>query len=269
VIGGHRVAVVIPAYNEERLLPRTLEAIPGYVDEIVVVDDASQDRTGAVARAAITRAPVHVLRHDQNQGVGAAIVTGYRACLSPLAADVAVVMGADNQMHPDDMPALLWPIIHDEADYVTGDRLAWPEGWRAFPWVRLAGVVGLAAMTRWATGHPGLRDVQCGYTAIHRRALERVALDRLYPRYGFPNDLLAEVLRCELRLATRPVRPIYAEETSHLRVRRVITPLLKLTARNWVLRVTAPHPQRHAAVKGAWGTARGAARLVRGGASPR
>lgn len=271
MIGGRSVAVVIPAYNERRLLPLTLARMPGYVDHIIVVDDASQDDTAQIAASASARGAVHVLRHEDNRGVGAAIVTGYHHALR-LGADVAVVVGADNQMHPDDMPALLWPVIRQEADYVTGDRLAWPQGWRAFPAIRLVGVVGLAAMTRWATGHPEIRDAQCGYTAISRAALERIALDRLYPRYGFPNDILAEVLRCGLSVTTRPVRPIYAEETSHLRVRRVVAPLLKLTVRNWVLRMTQPEaslrePVRANVVQGAWDTARRARvamRRVRG-----
>jgi glycosyltransferase involved in cell wall biosynthesis len=259
------VAVVIPAYNERRLLPQTLGRLPGYVDHAIVVDDASGDDTAQVAAASPARAQVHVLRHEHNQGVGAAIVTGYRRALE-LEADVVVVVGADDQMHPDDMPALLWPVVRQEADYVTGDRLSWPQGWRAFPPVRLAGVVGLAALTRWATGHREIRDAQCGYTAVSRQALERIALDRLYPRYGFPNDMLAEVLRCGLRVTTRPVRPIYAQETSDLRVRRVVGPLLKLTARNWVLRVTQPnrHEPVRATVVQTARRARVAMRRVRG-----
>ena len=102
---GHRLAVVIPAYNEERLLPRTLAGLPPLVDDVVVVDDASGD--GTAAAAARTRPDALVLRHALNRGVGAAIATGYRACLERRPApDLVAVMAADDQMDPRDLPAL-------------------------------------------------------------------------------------------------------------------------------------------------------------------
>lgn len=232
MIGGRRIAVVIPAYNERDLLPVTLASLPDYVDEVVLVDDASVDDTVEVARGVErVKSRLHVCQHHHNAGVGAAIVTGYRWCLER-EVDVAVVVGADNQMHPDDMAGLILPVLRDEADYVTGDRLAWPGGWRHFPPVRLAGVVALASMTRWATGLRQLRDAQCGYTAIGRRGLERLELRALYPRYGFPNDLLAKAVIKGLRVTTRPVRPVYGEERSAMSIPRVVAPLLRLTWRN-------------------------------------
>ncbi len=238
MIRGQRVAVVIPAFNEQRLLPVTLGTIPGYVDAVVVVDDASTDDTAAVAASCACPVPVIVQRHESNQGVGAAIVTGYRWCRDN-GIDVSVVMGADNQMDPHDMPGLLLPIIQGEADYVAGDRMSWPGGWKMFPRVRLVGVVALAWLTRWATGLSQIRDAQCGYTAINHHALCRLDLDGLYPRYGFPNDLLARVAEARLRVTTRPVRPVYADEQSKLQISRVVVPLLRLTVKNRLARQTA------------------------------
>lgn len=235
MLANKTIAVVIPAYNEERLLPRTLARVPTFVDRVVVVDDASADATATVV-AGDPR--VVVCRHPSNRGVGASIVTGYRYCMDHRL-DIAVVMGADDQMHPDDMPSLLLPILRGEADYVCGDRLAWPGGWREFPTVRLAGVVMLAALTRQSTGLPHIRDAQCGYTAISREALACLALDRLYPRYGFPNDMLSKAAAASVRVATRPVRPIYADETSSMRVGRVAVPILKMLFANWVERLAA------------------------------
>lgn len=238
MLASKTIAVVIPAHNEERLIGRTLRGLPGFVDVAVVVDDASQDRTIAEAEAVGRERRVVVCPHTRNQGVGAAIVTGYRWCLDH-GVDLAVVVGADNQMHPDDMAGLVLPLLRGEADYAIGDRLAWPEGWRAFPWQRLVGVVALAAMTRWATGFAPLRDAQCGYTAITRGALAAMPLDRLYPRYGFPNDMLAKALLAGARVVTRPVRPIYAEETSALSIPRVVMPLVRLTLDNRQARLNA------------------------------
>ncbi len=101
---GLRVAVVVPAFNEARLVAKTLRSIPAGVDAVFVVDDASRDATAAVA-AAVDDPRINVLRHDENLGVGGAIVTGYRAALAG-AADLVAVMAADNQMHPEDLDAL-------------------------------------------------------------------------------------------------------------------------------------------------------------------
>lgn len=239
MISGQTIAVVIPAFNERILLPRTILSMPHYVDRIVVVDDASTDDTVKVVET-LSDPRVSLCKHENNRGVGAAIVTGYRWCVEHQV-DLAVVVGADNQMDPDDMNSILLPALSGEADYVMGDRLSWPGGWKLFPPIRLVGVLGLAAMTRVATGFP-VRDAQCGYTAVTRRALEALPLSELYPRYGFPNDMLAKVCAAGLRTTTRPVRPVYADERSHLRIRKVVAPLLKITARNWVHRVTQPPP---------------------------
>ena len=229
-----RIAVVIPAFNEARLLGATLGGLPTWVDLAIVVDDASVDGTAEVALRD-WRVPVHLCSHGRNQGVGAAIVTGYRACLTQ-GIDIAVVMGADNQMHPHDLPALVQPLVDGVADYVVGDRLAWPGGWRVFPTTRLVGVLGLGVATRAATGLP-VRDAQCGYTAITKQALERLPLDTLYPRYGFPNDLLAKAAMAGLAVTTRPVRPIYADESSDLRIPKVVAPLVRLTLGNALARL--------------------------------
>lgn len=234
------MAVVVPAYNEALLLGATLEGLPRWVDLAVVVDDASTDATRQVALGGFA-VPVRVVTHPTNRGVGAAIVTGYQLCLE-LGVDVAVVMGGDNQMHPHDLEGLVAPALAGEADYVVGDRLAWPGGWREFPVVRLAGVVGLGLMTSAVTGLR-VRDAQCGYTAITRQALARLPLERLYPRYGFPNDLLAKAAQAGLCVTTRPVRPVYADERSDLCVASVVAPLLRISAANALARLARARAQ--------------------------
>lgn len=220
------IAVVIPAYNEDRLLPRTLSGIPAYVDHILVVDDASKDATVAGARArSDTR--LEVLVHAANQGVGAAIVTGYRRALE-LEVDAAVVMAADAQMDPDDLPALLDALIDEDADYVKGNRLRYPGALRMMPPVRLVGTQLLAYLTRLTSGYSGLGDSQCGYTVAHARILERLPLDALFPRYGYPNDLINRLGELDAHLVERPVRPVYADEVSGLKITRVIAPISKL-----------------------------------------
>jgi len=209
------IAVVVPAFNEERWIAETVARMPAYVDHVIVVDDASRDGT---AREATRAGCSDVIRHPENRGVGAAIVTGYRRALA-LGADVVAVMAGDGQMHPDDLAALALPVARGEADYVKGNRLAYPGVLALMPPVRLAGTAALAWLTRLAAGLDRLSDSQCGFTAVSARALRALEadLDRLWPRYGYPNDLLGAVARRGLRLREVVVRPVYRGEASGLR----------------------------------------------------
>ncbi len=213
------VTVVVPAYNESRLVARTVRSVPPWIDRVVVVDDGSQDDTAAQAQACGPER-VRVVRHDRNRGVGAAIVTGYRAAFEE-GTDVAVVMAGDAQMDPSDLEALLEPLVEGRADYVKGDRLSWPNARRHMPVSRWIGNRVLALLTRFATGMR-VRDSQCGYTAIGRRAAARLPLDRLWPRYGYPNDLLGALAAARLRVTEVTVRPVYRDEDSGIRVRHAL-----------------------------------------------
>jgi len=208
---GARITVVVPAYDEAKHIASTLRGIPAYVDRIVVVDDGSRDDTAAEARRVGDRR-VCVVRHGANQGVGRALCTGYLRAFAD-GADIAVVMAGDGQMHPDDLPRLLAPIVAGEADYVKGDRLSHPEVRQRMPPLRLLGNHVLSLGTRVATGL-SVRDSQCGYTALHRRAAEHVPWHELWRGYGYPNHLLGILSLRGARVRDRVVRPVYADEAS-------------------------------------------------------
>ncbi len=234
---GKLIAVVVPAYNEEELVGRTIETLPGWVDLVVVVDDGSEDSTRDAAVAAARGRPgFEVLRHPENRGVGAAIVTGYRRALE-LGAQVVVVMGGDAQMDPLDLPALLGPVVRGEADYAKGNRLVWPGVRRVMPRVRWVGNWILTVLTRVVSGYWTVTDSQCGYTAISAHTVSSLPLERLYPRYGYPNDLLSWLNVMGCRVVDVPVRPIYASERSGIRVGRVAPRLLWLLARSMLRRL--------------------------------
>jgi len=238
-----RIAVVIPAYNESRKIAATVASVPGIVDHIFVVDDASTDDTSVQAHAAAHRraAPgrVEVVRHASNRGVGGAIATGYRRSLDA-GADVAVVMAGDGQMDPRDLPALLAPIAGDEADYVKGNRFLHPEIWTAMPASRIVGNVLLSAATRVTSGYGHIFDSQCGYTAIHRRALGSIDLDAVWARYGYPNDLLSRLRVAGVRVVDVPVRPIYgAHWKSGIHLGTALHPIPWVLLRSWGTRLAA------------------------------
>jgi glycosyltransferase involved in cell wall biosynthesis len=235
---GSRVVVVVPAYNEAPRIARVVRQLPPWVDAMVLVDDASNDATTEAARAAGDRR-LEVVWHRSNRGVGAAIATGYRraAAIARAPRDVFVVMAGDAQMDPRDLPALVAPIALGQADYVKGNRFRFPGVARTMPLGRL--VAGIAFS--WATSHAvgvALSDSQCGYTAIAREACARLDLDGLWPRYGYPNDLLSQLALRGLRIAEAPVRPVYADEVSRLRARDV--PIVAaIVARAWFRRMRA------------------------------
>ena len=221
--------MVIPAYCEARLIRRTLAGLPEFVDAIYVVDDASPDATGEEASAS-GDPRLRLIRHSKNQGVGAAIVTGYRAALAEHA-DVVAVMGGDAQMDPDELASVVSPVLSGQADYVKGNRFRSAER-RNMPWPRrLAGRV-LSALTRLASGL-SVGDCQCGYTAIGSHALYALPLAELWPRFGYPNDLLLLASRCGLRVEEVTVRPVYADEESGVRAWHALLILWLLLRRTW------------------------------------
>jgi glycosyltransferase involved in cell wall biosynthesis len=238
---GARIAVVVPAHNEARLVARTIRGVPGWVDHVVVVDDASTDATFSRARAEGDHRTM-VVQHDENLGVGAAIATGYRLAFA-LGADVAVVMAGDNQMDPADLERLIEPVVSGTADYAKGDRLSWPGARKLMPLGRFLGCHAFTWLTRACTGL-GVSDSQCGYTAISRRASDRIDLDGLFPRYGYPNDLLGRLADASLVVRDVPVRPVYGDEVSGLGLRHAVFVIpmvllrvvLRRVARLWIAR---------------------------------
>src|ERR687897_3488697 len=221
MVDGKRVAVVVPAHDEERLIATTLSGIPEFVDRIVVVDDASNDDTAGVVRSA-EDPRVELISRDENGGVGAAIVTGYRRALDE-GLDVVCVMAADNQMDPADLITLVEPVARGEVDYAKANRLVSGEAWELIPRTRYLGNAVLSLLTKIASGYWHVADSQTGYTAISRAVLARLDLDRIYQGYGFPNDMLVHLNVWSARVRDFPSRPIYGVgERSRIKVRKVI-----------------------------------------------
>ena len=217
---GRTVAVVVPAYNEEALVGSTVSGIPTFVDNIIVVDDCSKDETAVRAQNADKR--VEVIAHERNQGVGAAIVTGYRRAIA-IGVDVTCVMAADGQMDPDDLETLVRAIAIDETDYAKANRLFTGQAWQLIPRTRYLGNAALSFMTKIASGYWHVADSQSGYTAVNLETLKLLDLDRIYRRYGFPNDLLVHLNVFNRRVRDYPSRPIYGVgERSGIRLRHVV-----------------------------------------------
>jgi len=217
------VVVIIPAYHEERLVGKVLKNIPGFVDHIVVVDDASRDRTGeVVAIHQKEDSRIVYIRHEINEGVGGAIATGYKWARDNQIG-ISVVMAGDAQMDPKDLPGLLDPIATGKVDYSKGNRLFTGKAWKVIPKTRYLGNGVLSFLTKIASGYWHVADSQSGYTAVSQEVLKTIDLDKIYKRYGMPNDFLVKLNVYHFRVRDVPVNPIYGiGEQSGIRIPRVV-----------------------------------------------
>jgi glycosyltransferase involved in cell wall biosynthesis len=213
----HRVAVVVPAFNEEELLLDTLAGIPEFVDIIYVVNDGSSDRTlSLVEEQAAQDVRIRIINHEENQGLGQSLIDGYRASRSS-EADITAVMAGDNQMHPDDLAALIDPIIEQGYDYVKGNRLLHGDVHR-MPRHRWFGNAILTILTKFATGYYSVMDPQCGYTAIRNSALATIPIEEMTRGYGYNADILCMLNIHRFGVADVQVRPVYGREKSKIKL---------------------------------------------------
>ena len=241
MLEGKTIAVVVPCFNEARQICSVLKGIDHFVDHIIVVDDASTDTTATVVQEYITGqdppSRVTLLRREQNSGPGAAVVQGYRHCLS-LNVDIAAVMDGDGQMDPADLIHLITPIAKNQADYAKGNRLFHLQARETIPPIRFFGNAFLSMLTKIASGYWHVADSQSGFVAISRTALRTIGLDGLYPRYGYPNDMLIHLNVYNFRVADIPIKPLYRiGERSNLKIRKVVPTISWMLVRRFVWRM--------------------------------
>jgi glycosyltransferase involved in cell wall biosynthesis len=221
-VDGQRVAILVPAYNEATQIAGVLASLPDYVDDIVVVDDASSDGTADVVRGVAAADPrVHLIVLAQNRGVGGALAEAFTWARDN-GVDCAVTIDGDGQMDPEDIAAIIAPVIDGSADYTKGNRLTDPNSWRRIPRIRLFGNSVLSLLTKIVSGYWSVADSQSGFTATSRYALERIDFHGVYPRYGRPNDMLVHANMADCRVADVPIRAIYGVgERSSMKVLKV------------------------------------------------
>jgi len=210
---------VLPAFNEGRHLRAVIDRLPGWLDGIVVVDDASTDDTLAVAET-IDDPRLVVVHHETNKGVGGAMVSGFRAALE-VGFDIVVKMDADEQMDVLELPDLLRPIELGLADYAKGNRFRRTGHPRAMPRSRWFGNVMLSFMTKVASGYWHVFDPQCGFIAITKPTLSRLKLDGVARDYFFENDMLIRLNVIDARVVDVETSALYGTEVSQVSIGRV------------------------------------------------
>lgn len=232
---GHTICVVVPAFNEEALIGKTVTTMPVLVDRIIVVDDKSSDNTGATVLQ-VGDPRVTLLRHEVNTGVGGAIISGHRKALE-LGGDINVVMAGDAQMDPFYLESLLDPIVEDGYGFTKANRFFSRESFEGMPSYRVLGNVVLSFLTKLASGYWHLFDPQNGYTAIRQDVLRRLPLEKISIGYQFENDLLIHLSILNVRAKDVPIPAIYGSEISGIRLSRVIPAISFLLAKGFWQRI--------------------------------
>lgn len=232
---GAKIAAVVPAYKEESMISTVIETMPDFVDYIVIVDDCSPDDTsGVVSRDPDER--VTLIRHEVNQGVGGAIITGHKAAIE-LGADVNVIMAGDAQMDPKYLPPLLDRVTTEGFGFAKANRFFAPESFAGMPRYRVFGNIVLSFMTKLASGYWHLFDPQNGYTAVRTEVLRRVPLDQVARRYSFENDFLIHLNILQVPAVDVPIPAVYGNEVSSIKLRRVVPELLSLLTKGFWRRI--------------------------------
>lgn len=233
-----KLAVVIPAYRTENEIRSVLQGIPSFIRDIIVVDDASPDSSADLVAAAAKRDKrITLLRHEKNQGVGGAMVTGFKQALA-FGADIVIKLDSDGQMDPHHIPALITPLITGEADYAKGNRFRDFNSLQQMPLVRRIGNLGLSFLTKAATGYWNIFDPTNGYFAIRAGVLARLPLEKIDRGYFFETSMLSNLYLLDAVVQDVNIPARYRSETSSLSIHRAVFEFPHKLARTLLRRIT-------------------------------
>lgn len=217
-----KVSIVIPAYKVENQIKNVLSAIPDWVDYIIVVDDNSPDHTGKIVQEiALSDQRMIYIQHQKNQGVGGAMISGFRKALT-LDVDIVVKVDGDDQMDLSYLPNLIKPLILQEADYTKGNRFFDLQSLRVMPAIRRLGNLIMSFLVKAATGYWNIFDPTNGYVAIKKETLSLLPLEKIDHSYYFETSMLANLYLINAKVVDVPIPARYGNEVSNLRIPRVL-----------------------------------------------
>jgi dolichol-phosphate mannosyltransferase len=211
----HHIAVVIPCYRVKRQILEVIRGVPEECEAIYVIDDNCPEGSGAYVSEECHDERVRVIYHSENQGVGAAVVTGYRQAQAD-GMTIIVKIDGDGQMEPRLLMRFAGPILRGDADYVKGNRFHGVDGIRRMPLARMLGNAALSFMSKLSTGYWNIFDPTNGYTAIHTRIIDEIPLHKVDRRFFFETDLLFRLNLARAKVIDVPMAAVYGEEKSNL-----------------------------------------------------
>ena len=216
-----KIAVTIPSYKVRAHVLDVIARIPPKVQRIYVVDDKCPQHSGELVEEQCRDPRVRVIFHEENQGVGGAVSSGYRAAIEE-GMDIVVKVDGDGQMDPALIPHFTRPIERGRADYTKGNRFYRPESLKGMPPIRLFGNAALSFINKLSTGYWSIMDPTNGYTAIHTSVLREMPLHKLEKRYFFETDMLYHLNTMRAVVHDVPMDAVYADEESSLKVSKVL-----------------------------------------------
>lgn len=233
---AYRIAVIIPCFRVNKYILDVISGIGSEVWRIYVVDDKCPEDSGIYVEENCQDQRVVVLWHEFNQGVGAAVMTGYRAAIAD-GAEVIVKVDGDGQMDPSLIPNFIDPILAGEADYTKGNRFIDLEKIREMPKARLFGNTVLSFMTKLSSGYWDLFDPTNGYTAIHADVARHLPFDKISSRYFFETDMLFRLNTLRAVVVDVPMNAKYEDEVSSLKISKIVGEFLVKHVRNFSKRI--------------------------------
>ena len=216
-----RLAVVIPCYRVKAHILSVVSAIGPEVSNIYVIDDACPDGSGKFVEENSKDKRLSFIFHEENRGVGGAVISGYKAAYAD-GADVVVKIDGDGQMDPSLISTIAKPVLEGNADYSKGDRFDSLENLFGMPKVRIFGNAVLSLWAKFSTGYWSMTDPTNGFTAIHRKALEAMNLDKIRKSYFFESDILFRLNIANCVVADVPMAAVYRSEKSSMSILKVM-----------------------------------------------
>lgn len=206
-----KIAAIMPGLNEERLIGKTIEAVPDYFDLLIIIDDGSTDRTYDIAKEyqrKYTR--IHIIKHEKNMGVGYSVLESYEKMIE-LGGDIAVHVGCDYQMPMEQIPALLDPIVNGDAEFVKGNRFSDGGTTEGMPAIRVVGNTLISMSCKISSGYWKVFDAVEGFVAVSKEAIQKVNWNNVWAGYGYPIDHLVRYNIANVKIKEVPRRAIYLE----------------------------------------------------------
>lgn len=231
-----KISVVIPSYKVKSKIFSVLDKIGPEVERIYVVDDKCPENSGDFVKANSRDNRIKVLYHEKNQGVGGAVITGYKMAIEEKM-DIVVKIDGDGQMNPELLYTFTAPIESHLYDYTKGNRFYKIDDVKKMPFMRLVGNTALSFITKASTGYWQLFDPTNGYTAISVECLKNLELDKTSKRYFFESDLLFRLNIIGANIKDIPMTAVYEDEESNLRISKILFPFMKGHAKNFTKRV--------------------------------
>ena len=230
------IAVVIPTYKARNHILGVINEIGPEVARIYVVDDCCPDNSGDFVAANCNDKRVSIIKHTENQGVGGAVMTGYKAAIED-GMSILVKIDSDGQMDPALIMDFVAPIANGEADYTKGNRFFDLDKVHTMPKVRLFGNAVLSLMCKLSSGYWNLFDPTNGYTAIHAAVARRLPFTKISRRYFFETDILFRLNTLRAVVVDVPIDAKYGDEFSNLKISKIIGEFFTKHVRNFSKRI--------------------------------